>query len=57
MVAELFTDYSFSGSISEEKIRQRLSDYSFGLLKITTLTDEITDFIKSTYEKYRTEGE
>ena len=51
------TAYIFSGSISDEKIRKNLMNYHFGLLKITKLTSEIKQFVVSTYNKYRAEGE
>ena len=57
VVRELFSDYSFSGSISEERIRARLADYHFGLLKMTRLTGEVKDFIQNTYNKFKAEGE
>ena len=57
MVSDIFADYSFSGSISDESIRKRLSAYHFGLLKITKLTKDIKDFVKGTYNKFRAEGE
>lgn len=57
VVRELFSDYSFSGSISEERIRARLADYHFGLLKMTKLTGEVKDFIQNTYNKFKAEGE
>ena len=56
-VQEIFTEYSFSGSINEENIRKRLMAYSLGLLRITALTEEISSFIVSTYEKFKAEGE
>ena len=57
MVSDIFADYTFSGGISDESIRKRLSSYHFGLLKITSLTKNIKDFVKGTYNKYRAEGE
>ena len=57
IISDLFTDYSFTGGISDESIRQRLESYGFGLLKLTKLTKEIKEFIRVTYNKYRAEGE
>ena len=57
LIVEVFADYSFSGTISDESIRKRLMSYHFGLLKITSLTKQIKDFTKSTYNKYKAEGE
>ncbi len=57
LIVEVFADYSFSGTISDESIRKRLMSYHFGLLKITGLTKQIKDFTKSTYNKYKAEGE
>ena len=53
----MFTDYSFSGALSDESVRKHLIAYHFGLLKITKLTKEIKDFVKYTYDKYKAEGE
>ena len=50
-------DYVFNGKISDETIRESLSDYHFGLLKTTKLTGEIKTFVSETYAKYRAEGE
>ena len=50
-------DYTFNGKISDESIRESLSDYHFGLLKTTKLTGEIKTFVSETYAKYRAEGE
>lgn len=57
LVSDIFADYSFSGSISDESIRKRLMSYHFGLLKITSLTKDIKGFVIRTYNKYRAEGE
>lgn len=50
-------DYVFNGKISDETIRESLSDYHLGLLKTTKLTGEIRTFVTDTYEKYRAEGD
>ena len=50
-------DYTFNGKISDESIRESLSEYHFGLLKTTKLTGEIKTFVSETYAKYRAEGE
>ena len=57
IVIDIFTDYSFSGGVSDELIRRRLMAYHFGLLKITKLTDDIKGFVVNTYNKYKAEGE
>ena len=57
VIDDIMTAYIFSGSISDEKIRKNLMNYHFGLLKITKLTSEIKQFVVSTYNKYRAEGE
>ena len=54
---EIMTEYVFSGNISDESIRQHLSDYHFGLLKITKLTEETRAFAYETYKKYKAEGD
>lgn len=53
---EIMTEYVFSGNISDESIRQHFSDYHFGLLKITKLTEETRAFAFETYKKYKAEG-
>lgn len=50
-------EYSFNGSISDEDIRKRLTDYKYGLLKTTKLTRIIKNFVERTYGKYKAEGE
>ena len=57
IVTDIFTDYSFSGGISDESIRKRLMSYHLGLLKITKLTKDIKGFVINTYNKYKAEGE
>ena len=54
---EIMTEYVFSGNISDEAIRQHFSDYHFGLLKITKLTEETRAFAYETYKKYKAEGD
>lgn len=54
---EIMSDYIFTRNISDEKIRQRLTQYHLGLLKTTKLTSEIKQFIIDTYKKYQVEGE
>ncbi|MDD3049259.1 MAG: type I restriction endonuclease subunit R [Bacilli bacterium] len=54
---EIMSDYIFTRNISDEKIRQRLTQYHLGLLKTTKLTSEIKQFIVNTYKKYQVEGE
>ena len=54
---EIMTEYVFSGNISDESIRQHFSDYHFGLLKITKLTEETRAFAYETYKKYKAEGD
>ena len=56
-VHDIMMEYIFNGSISEEAIRKRLTEYHLGLLKITKLTDEIKTFVSQTYLKYKAEGE
>ena len=57
IILEIFTEYSFSGNLSDENIRKRLMAYHFGLLKITSLTTSIKDFVTETYNKYKAEGQ
>lgn len=55
-ISDLFNEYAFSGKLSDEKIRQKLQPYHFGLLKLTMMTNNIKTFIFNTYLKYKAEG-
>lgn len=57
IISELFSTYVFSGTISDEEIRQKLTAYKLGLLKMTKLTKSIKAFVQDTYKKYKVEGE
>lgn len=57
IVSELFSGYVFSGTVSEDEIRKRLTAYKLGLLKMTKLTKAVKAFVEDTYKKYRAEGE
>ena len=57
IVSELFTEYVFHGTISDDDIRERLMAYPLGLLKMTKLTKNVKRFIQDTYKKYKAEGE
>lgn len=57
IVSDLFSVYVFSGTISDEEIRKRLTAYKLGLLKMTKLTKSIKTFVQDTYKKYKAEGE
>jgi len=54
---DVFSEYTFGGSISEEGIRKRLASYRMGLLKITRMTNAIKEFVISAYSRYKAEGE
>ena len=56
-ISELFANYVFSGRVSDEKIRQRLSAYKLGFLKMTKLVGEVHSFIEDMGKKYKAEGE
>ena len=56
-VSELFSSCVFSGHISDEKIRQRLSVYKLSFLKMTKLVGEVHNFIEDMGKKYKAEGE
>lgn len=57
IVSELFSSYVFSRNISDDDIRQKLSSYKLGLLKMTKMTKDIKQFVVDTYRKYKAEGE
>ncbi len=46
IVMDLFSDYVFSQTISEDAIRKQLRQYQFGLLKMTKLTKSVKAFIE-----------
>ena len=56
IVSELFTEYVFHGTISDDDIK-RLTAYKLGLLKMTKLTKSVKTFVTETYNKYKAEGE
>ena len=56
-ILDIFSEYTFGGSISEEGIRKRLASYRMGLLKITRMTNAIKEFVISAYGRYKAEGE
>ena len=57
IVSELFTDYVFHSTISDDDIRKKLTAYKIGLLKMTKLTKSVKTFVEDTYNKYKAEGE
>lgn len=57
IVSELFTEYVFHNTISDDDIRKRLTAYKIGLLKMTKLTKLVKSFVEDTYNKYKAEGE
>lgn len=56
-ISDLFSTYMFSGTISADDIREKLSGRKLGLLKLTMLTDDIKVFVEDIYKKYKAEGE
>ena len=57
IVSELFMEYVFHSTISDDDIRKRLTAYKIGLLKMTKLTKLVKSFVEDTYNKYKAEGE
>ena len=55
IINDILNEYIFTGNITEEAIRKRLEGYTFGLLKITMLTEKIHTFVKESYIKFRAE--
>lgn len=55
-VTDLFSQYAFSGTVVDEEIRQKLSVYKLGLLKLSKLTKAIREFVETTFKKYKAEG-
>ena len=56
-VSDLFNEYVFHGTISDDSIRKRLTAYKLGILKMTKLTKSVKVFVEDTYNKYKAEGE
>ena len=57
IVSELFTEYVFHGTISDDDIRKKLTTYKLGILKMTKLTNLVKTFVTETYKKYKADGE
>jgi type I restriction enzyme R subunit len=57
IVSELFTEYVFHGTVSDDDIRKRLTEYNLGLLKMTKMTKSVKTFVQDTYNKYKAEDE
>ena len=55
-ISDLYATYAFSGVISVDDIREKLSGRKLGLLKLTMLTDKIKMFVEDIYKKYKAEG-
>ncbi len=56
-INDILTEFMFTGNISDESIRQRLTKYHLGLLKLTKMTSDIKSFVQETYKKFKAEGE
>ncbi len=57
IISDLFSEYTFSQTLSDEDIRKRLESYHLGLLQATKLTKSVKSFVTDTYQKYKAEGE
>ena len=53
----IYSTYQFKGTISKEDIREKLGKYHLSLLKVTALINKIINFVKTTYQKFKAEGE
>lgn len=56
-VSDIFSNYVFNGTISDDVIRKRLKVYKLGLLEMTKLTKSVKTFVQDTYNKYKAEDE
>ena len=56
-VLDIFSNYVFNGTISDDVIRKRLKVYKLGLLEMTKLTKSVKTFVQDTYNKYKAEDE
>lgn len=56
-VSDIFCNYVFNGTISDDVIRKRLKVYKLGLLEMTKLTKSVKTFVRDTYNKYKAEDE
>lgn len=57
MVTEIVSQFfAVSRQITKEKLRQKLSDKGYGLLRITRLIDKILSFCREMHNKYTAEG-
>lgn len=57
IVSDLFTDYVFHTTISDDDIRKKLLAYKLDILKTTKLTKSVKAFVEDTYNKYKAEEE
>ncbi len=56
-VRAIYSEYTFTGAVSDDTIRKRLMPYHMGLLKTTRLTKSIRDFIRETGRRYMAQGD
>lgn len=57
MVSGMFSEYTFSGQLTDESIRVEISYLNLGLLQTTRLIKRIKAYIEALYKKYKAEGE
>lgn len=57
MVSGMFSEYTFSGQLTDESIRVEISYLNLGLLQTTRLIKRIKAYMEALYKKYKAEGE
>lgn len=57
LVTEMFSEYTFSGNLTDERIRVEISDKKLGLIQTTNLIRRLKAYVEALYKKYKAEGE
>ncbi|MDE6020866.1 MAG: type I restriction endonuclease subunit R [Ruminococcus sp.] len=57
LVTEMFSEYVFSGYLTDERIRVQISYKKLGLIQTTSLIKRLKVYIEALYRKYKAEGE
>ena len=57
LVTEMFSEYTFSGNLTDERIRVEISYKKLGLIQTTNLIRRLKAYVEALYKKYKAEGE
>jgi type I restriction enzyme R subunit len=53
LIAEIMAEFSFSGKVSEDKIREKLAPNVKGLLRQTAMTEKVKQFVMDSHNKFK----